>query len=1032
MPNAVTSKFRHLDQEDRQQILDRILAHNKVMDEAGLRRQVQLVSSVDATMLSHPNQWNAPGRIKPGRTCRHCPFCERELHVLAVDPVGLCITASPTGDDDFHVVRIEDLGRLTRRSRLSVQENARHILRFLHGLSNHPMIALRWLLAMLHGEMGWQYANLAAEAWTVRAGYVLNRTSSSPELVEWAEYILERASAEDVPRELLPPELEALASIDDPEAQPVFFGPEWTPDEAFDEYMRSIDQVEHHIQNLLNGPELEPPPPEQYDFPLGVVAMCSRNDTEVVVLGDAFLEADPGYFHVLDIEAYETYSVHGSELESEGYELDEDELLQIIDESEDHGPNISLFLADYPWQTVTIPPVIGCLTVVTAFRIASKLGTRPSTIRELYRLARERYGKLSKEDRKYVMALAPEINAPKGGVPTPKGGSGSIGVIVDKMIDDALRQAGVRPAEEAVEQVEPAEPALLQQERPSEPISPPVEPAVSTAVEVETAAAPVPQEKPRPQQAPVVDELPPQVVRSKADRVLRFKVKEHRLLAMEWNLVEGEGTYEQAVSSTLAWLGERLGVSLPDAWASGGHELELGGVRVQLEAGTRIFALRMEHPDRNEVARTWRVEAMLIAGPAGRGGMVGIRVSTQDRADLPAPYTGLPGLVAAWQDSPGLVLGVHSTAVSLQVRTAQEFEAWQSSMKRPRQYMVSVTTDPAGFAPFPTATTVVQRVTMLRDAAGLYEGVYGRPWEGCVHVFAPEDQGPRNWNVAERKGMVALQNAATDLRQRPGTPTFKQLRDMVRDSAAAQPAPTPAPVPPPVIEPAIEPVTADVVEHTAPAPEPTSMLDSAGYRADELQLMLDMALSDHAATQSELDDRRAEVAQLRSKLQALQAQLSIRSDVQPAMEAIPDRLDQLPAWIPSLQPRLVIVDKALRVASRTEHREVAKIYGGLRALATDYWASRFDEDAQAYARWSEFLKDNRMRWGPVGVANDISRYEGEYQAVWEGRTYTMTHHLQGSSSRDPTRCIRIYVAIDEERQVVVVGALPAHLTNTLT
>ena len=991
----------------------------------GLQRHLQLISRDDPSILVHANQWNTTGHVKPGYTVRHCPNCDSEVHVLAVDPAGICITATAAAEDGFHTARIEDLGRRTRPSRLGIQANARHVFRFIYSLDNHPFIALRWLVALFHGEMGPQYANLAAEAWIVRAGYAINQPPTAPELVAWAQLVLDRAERDGVDRSSLPPELEALAGVPDPEVGVVAFNPGWTQDQAIDEFMRSVEQSDHHANAILTGPDLGPPPQEAQDLPRGIVALCSREETLVVILGPSLSERDSGYFDVLDIETYETYAVHGSELESEDYELDEQELLEIIDEAGAWGVPTYIFLAEYPWKTVSVSPALGCLIYLTLFRMAAEKSIQ-ALVRSAYRQARERYAGLSKEDRKQVIAIAPEINAPKGGIPAAKGGVQPLVTAVSRIVDDLLRQAGIHFAGDDG-QVVPEPPEAIPEptaDAATATIASPVERVDKAAADMPalTVAAPSPDTAP----AAISDPPPAQPARATADRGLRFQVHDHRLLAMEWDLAESNDAYVRAVASTLGWLGDRLGVPLPKSWDEGAHELELGGVRIQLEAGSGIFALRMEHPDYQEAARTWRLEAMVIAGPKGKRGMSGIRVSTQDRIVMSPPHTGLPGLVAAWQQSPGLLLGGSPTGMSLQVRNAREFAAWQATLSRPRQYLMTVTTESTGFVPFQSMSAVIQRVTMLREAVTCYEDVYGRPWPGNVHVFTPGEPGPRNWHIAERKGLVALQNAAIELRQRPDTPTFKQLRDMMRDATAAHMAAklVPEAAPPESCE-ANQRLPEPAVEAEAPR-------DGGGYRVDELQQMLDIALADHAATKGELDERKADLAQMRAKLQALEAQLSIRQDTVPEVDEIPDALDKLPDWIPSLHPRVVIVEKAVRVAARTEHREVEKIYRGLRALATDYWASRFEGDEQAYARWTEFLKESRMRWSPVGVANDIGRYQGEYQAVWEGRTYTMTHHLQGSNSRDPTRCIRIYAAIDEERRLIVIGALPAHLTNTMT
>jgi hypothetical protein len=50
--------------------------------------------------------------------------------------------------------------------------------------------------------------------------------------------------------------------------------------------------------------------------------------------------------------------------------------------------------------------------------------------------------------------------------------------------------------------------------------------------------------------------------------------------------------------------------------------------------------------------------------------------------------------------------------------------------------------------------------------------------------------------------------------------------------------------------------------------------------------------------------------------------------------------------------------------------------------------------------------------------------------MWEGQQYRLSMHLAGSPSRDGRYGLRIYFAWDEEQQLVVVGQLPDHLTNS--
>lgn len=75
---------------------------------------------------------------------------------------------------------------------------------------------------------------------------------------------------------------------------------------------------------------------------------------------------------------------------------------------------------------------------------------------------------------------------------------------------------------------------------------------------------------------------------------------------------------------------------------------------------------------------------------------------------------------------------------------------------------------------------------------------------------------------------------------------------------------------------------------------------------------------------------------------------------------------------------------------------------------------------------------NRLTYGPVGAAAEMTLYADSYRALFAGKSVSMTLHVQGSSTRDPLRCIPAYFHPDDAYQQARIGSLPLHVDNILT
>jgi hypothetical protein len=127
---------------------------------------------------------------------------------------------------------------------------------------------------------------------------------------------------------------------------------------------------------------------------------------------------------------------------------------------------------------------------------------------------------------------------------------------------------------------------------------------------------------------------------------------------------------------------------------------------------------------------------------------------------------------------------------------------------------------------------------------------------------------------------------------------------------------------------------------------------------------------------------------------------------------------------------LVITPKAERAAQRSAHADVSHVYDCIHFLGTTYRDMKRGlcpkEDCD------QGLAALGVRVSPTGKAAETARFEGEYGVMWEGQRYRLDMHLAGSPSRDERYGLRVYFAWDDEQELIIVGHLPGHLTNSLS
>lgn len=504
---------------------------------------------------------------------------------------------------------------------------------------------------------------------------------------------------------------------------------------------------------------------------------------------------------------------------------------------------------------------------------------------------------------------------------------------------------------------------------------------------------------------------------------IKFHVNENVLIAMEWSLPEQDISFQLLKQASLHWLRTRFLIDIPDLAPDGYREYTAGGVRLSTEATHHLFAFRLEHPDVSTPGRTWRMEVSALPGPEGKGGMVGLRLSALDTHTSASPTTGIPSLVRMWMAEPGLVVGEGLAGVGTPVQYAQDFFALRNLIEDPaRDYPVWVIDSKTIFEPNSQLAPLVTWYTLASDQVRSdYTKRISAPnavsQQGGFDVFPQGSTTPTHYNLESPETLDALRREAFIMRQSPGTPGFADVR-----AALAAAAHVPVEAAPPS-----KPVDRKSAESVEDKPE------HAAQRQD-VSALLQMAIGEQAAQAQELARALETIRSLKAQLHARGYNDSCNSEPpdQDAYRAIPETLAEIGSWSASLSQRLSIADKAIKVASKTDHKEVGKIYRILLALHDYYWEMRWGSDPEAKVRWVEFLQANRLRCGLIGAAALSTRFGDSYQAVFDNKVIGMTLHVQGSSTRDPLRCIRVYFHPDDDAQQIRIGSLPKHLDNTLS
>jgi len=919
-------------------------------------------------------------------------------------------------------------------------------------------VSIAHLAVHFAGGNGLRYAHRQAELWMYRAlvymGYVGPHTS---DLAKWLNNEIEKersAGLEQLPDMI--PEGD-MGQVDRFYMLPV------------EERHARVDSqfaVQHGLAlaaeqiklTLTDGDET--PVVEGLERCLAVDVHTERTVVIVCPAGD--FDSGRGSLVAIDLDTLWPYVKHISGLELTGEAIDPRWFWDVLTASAIEHPVSAAYIgfignlqgpdgvdADVP-ERRRVAVIAALIAMACAFAL-----NRLSVARRYRKQAKELLRGLDKGERSRLVAVVPDLIKSEMPKTLPHNVAEKLTAMFGPAVEDMVRALGKGAAvdERATEPVQTPAPAPVPVQAPIaasktngsdlDVLDAAYDPGLSEVVAAPSPAAASSEDA----KAEADDGVPvPRRRREKvrftpAARALRFAVTEKLLFAAEWKLADVPNAHGDAVAVALEWLEQRLGMTLPKHWSEGAHEIERAGVTVQIEAASRLFAFRLEHPDTEHPTRWWRVEATVLSGHDDAISMVGLRLQVRDLVEgLPAPARSVPGLVRSWSSRPGLIIAGARAGNVTHMRQGDSLGRLVKIIRNvERETLVCVVREGGVRMPVQGPLAGLVRVIVVPDGFEGYEAEFGELRADHVHLFWPGQRKPEFFSTSGPDWLADLRERALDARHRPASLTFASVRDAIRTyrkDRADQLADRLAEVEAVVVDPG--PSMEDLQSARREASELEGLLDVAENERDRANEERELARLELEEALAARDAAKAEAEALRHALARLQAARGAAVEPPPAAEAadVPETLEGLPDWAPSIEPRVVIADKALRHAVKVDHRETHKIYAALQGLHDHYWAMRFAESDEkrvaAREAWRQFAQHHRFVVSHVGQAIRTGRYQDEYKATVDGVSYMASLHLSGSSAKDTARCLRVYMDIDEANRRLVVTHLPTHLTNSLT
>ncbi len=198
--------------------------------------------------------------------------------------------------------------------------------------------------------------------------------------------------------------------------------------------------------------------------------------------------------------------------------------------------------------------------------------------------------------------------------------------------------------------------------------------------------------------------------------------------------------------------------------------------------------------------------------------------------------------------------------------------------------------------------------------------------------------------------------------------------------------------------------------------------------------LINMAEDERDQAIAESQQFKAQYWRLQHRIKALEKEL--RKAGRSTQPEIPDNLNEFEKWCDeNLSGFVEVHNRAFRAVKDSLYRDPSLIFKALLVLRDYYVPMRQRQEGENHLK-EEFEKECQKLGIMEAPSIDKSRKgeEGDaYHVKYLGETRFLDRHLKNKgSSRDPSRCFRLYFFWDDENRQVVVGWLPSHLSTRIT
>ena len=198
--------------------------------------------------------------------------------------------------------------------------------------------------------------------------------------------------------------------------------------------------------------------------------------------------------------------------------------------------------------------------------------------------------------------------------------------------------------------------------------------------------------------------------------------------------------------------------------------------------------------------------------------------------------------------------------------------------------------------------------------------------------------------------------------------------------------------------------------------------------------LIDIAENERDKAVAESQQFKAQHWRLQHRVKALEEEL--KKAGQSTQPEIPDNLDEFEKWCDETLSGFVEVhNRAFRAVKGSLYRDPSLIFKALLVLRDYYVPMRQRQEGEDHLK-EKFEKECQKLGIMEAQSIDKSRKgeEGDaYHVKYLGEPRFLDRHLKNKgSSRDPSRCFRLYFFWDDENRQVVVGWLPSHLSTRVT